>query len=362
MGTTCAQILQMTSSEWIAKITSMDDSQEDGQLRGIESYGRCYDERTDRFAASLARSRKGPSLHARRDFSDLMAALDDFTAKALVDSQPPGDELKKAYAGLYEKEFRYEFYQSYAQKASTSKHPKAAASTPASEPATTPKTAPGANATAAGAKAPKTPVSEMTLAKNQFGELLDAMPPDKLHEIHAAFGKVIELRPIASAPELAIYRYAIFVLSLPHRVLARRGTRLQPSRLLRRYFDRRVDCRGLELDSPRRIRPISKEFLGFRRRFRIGGEQAGDEGLEPRLVRGGNFSKLDAHPFGAHAAHGRAAAYLPSGTESRTVSTVPRGAGSSVEMKSPPTFRSLTRDTLCLTLSPCHATQMPFGV
>ena len=215
MGTTCAQILQMTSSEWIAKITSMDDSQEDGQLRGIESYGRCYDERTDRFAASLARSRKGPSLHARRDFSDLMAALDDFTAKALVDSQPPGDELKKAYAGLYEKEFRYEFYQSYAQKASTSKHPKAAASTPASEPATTPKTAPGANATAAGAKAPKTPVSEMTLAKNQFGELLDAMPPDKLHEIHAAFGKVIELRPIASAPELAIYRYAIFVLEPP---------------------------------------------------------------------------------------------------------------------------------------------------
>ena len=215
MGMTCAQILQITSSEWIAKITSMDDSQEDGQLRGIESYGKCYDERTDRLAASLARSRKGPSLHARRDFSDLMAALDDFTAKALVDSQPPGDEMKKAYAGLYEKEFRYEFYQSYERKDATSKHPKAAASAPAPEPATKPKTAPAANAAPAGAKPPKTPVSEMTLAKNQFGELLDAMPPDKLHEIHAAFGKVIELRPIASAPELAIYRYAIFVLEPP---------------------------------------------------------------------------------------------------------------------------------------------------
>ena len=215
MGMTCAQILRMTSSEWIAKITGMDDSWEDGQLRGIKSYGECYDERTDRLAASLARSRKGPSLHARRDFSDLMAALDDFTAKALVDSQPPGDELKKAYAALYEKAFRYEFYQSYEQKASASKHPKAAASAPAPEPATAPKTAPAANAPAAGAKKHAEPASEMTLAKNEFGELLDAMPPDKMHEIHAAFGKVIELRPIASAPELAIYRYAIFVLEPP---------------------------------------------------------------------------------------------------------------------------------------------------
>lgn len=217
MGMTCAQILQMTSSEWIAKITGVDDSQEDGQLRGIESYGKCYDERTDHLAASLARSRKGPSLHAQRDFSDLMAALDDFTTKALVDSQPPGDALKKAYAGLYEKAFRYEFYQGYELKASASRHRKEAVHAPAPppEPVAAPKALPAANVPAAGDKPPKTPVSEMTLAKNQFGELLDAMPPDNLHEIHAAFGKVIELRPIASAPELAIYRYAIFVLEPP---------------------------------------------------------------------------------------------------------------------------------------------------
>jgi hypothetical protein len=211
-GMTCAQVLQMTSSEWIEKIANMDDSQEDGQLRGIKSYGECYDERTDRLAASLARSRKGPSLHARHDFRDLMASLDDFTAKALVDSQPPGDTLKRAYAALYEKAFRYEFYQSYERKASASKHPKTAASAPTPERAPAAKTAPAANAPAASAKKHVEPVSEMTLAKNRFGELLDAMPPDKLHEIHAAFGKVIELRPIASAPELAIYRYAIFVL------------------------------------------------------------------------------------------------------------------------------------------------------
>jgi hypothetical protein len=212
MGMTCAQILEMTSSEWIAKIASMDDSQEDGRLRGIKSYGKCYDERTDRLAASLARSRRGPSIQARRDFSDLMAALDDFTATALVDTQPPGDALEKAYAALYEKAFRYEFYQGYERKAAASKHPKVAAHVPAPEPATTPRALPTASAPAVSAKKHAEPVSEMTLAKNQFGELLDAMPPDKLHEIHAAFGRVIELRPIASAPELAIYRYAIFVL------------------------------------------------------------------------------------------------------------------------------------------------------
>ena len=208
-GMTCAQILQMRSSEWIAKIASVDDSWADGQLRGIASYGKCYDERTDRLAASLARSRKGPSVHARRDFRDLMAALDDFTAKALTDSQPPPEALKKAYAALYEKEFRYEFYQGYELKASAAKHPKTTA--PAAKDPGMPKVAPAANPSAAGAKAAKTPVSEMTLAKNQFGELLDAMPPDKLREIHAAFGKVVEL-PIASDEELAIYRYAIFVL------------------------------------------------------------------------------------------------------------------------------------------------------
>jgi len=217
MGMTCAQILQLTSSEWIAKITGRDDSEEDGQLRGIKSYGKCYDERTERLGASLARSGKGPSARARRDLRDLMAALDDFTTKGLADSQPPGGALKTAYAALYEKQFPRDFYESYELKASASKHPKEAAPLPAPAAAPVPRAASAANPPASGAKAGKTPVSEVTLAKNQFGELLDALPPEKLHEMHAAFGKVVEL-PIASSDELAIYRYAIFVLEpSPHR-------------------------------------------------------------------------------------------------------------------------------------------------
>ena len=208
MGMTCTQILEMTSSEWIAKVTSAPDSPANAQLRGISTYGKCYDERTDRLAASLARSRKGPSARERNNFRDLVAALDEFTAKALLDSQPPGDATKKAYAALYEKVFRYELYQGYELKASAQKPPKEVA--PAPVPA--PKTASTASAPAADAKPAKEPVSEMTLAKNRFGELLDAMPPDKLHEIHAAFGKVVDIQPIASDHELAIYRYAIFVL------------------------------------------------------------------------------------------------------------------------------------------------------
>jgi hypothetical protein len=212
LGMTCTQVLQMTSSEWIAKVTSRDDSQVDGQLRGIAGYGKCYDERTDRLAASLARTRKGPPARARNSFRDLTAALDDFTAKALVDSEPPGDTLKKAYAGLYVKAFRYEFYEGYVPKPL----PPAHAAAPASEPAPEAKSAPAAaNAASSGAKPAAAPVSEMTRAKNRFGEFLDAMPPDKLHEIHAAFGKIVDVQPIASDHELEIYRYAIFVLEPP---------------------------------------------------------------------------------------------------------------------------------------------------
>jgi hypothetical protein len=208
MGMTCAQILEGTSSQWIAKVTSVSGPSEEVELNGIRTYGNCYDERTDRLASSLARSPKGPSARARRNFGDLLAALDDFTSKALADSQPPGNARKKAYAALYEKEFRYEFYQSYEAKASEPRH----ASAVAPNPAPAAKSPAPASAPPAGAEAPPAPVSEMARAKNRFGELLDELPPDKLHEIHAAFGKVVELQPIASAQELVIYRYAIFVL------------------------------------------------------------------------------------------------------------------------------------------------------
>ena len=52
----------------------------------------------------------------------------------------------------------------------------------------------------------------MTAAKNHFGELLDALPEDKMHELHAAFGDIVSRGEMSEATRLAAYRYAIFVL------------------------------------------------------------------------------------------------------------------------------------------------------
>lgn len=189
----CAQILQMSSSDWIAKAAAHGNSATDATLRAIAAYGRCYDARTDRLAAALARSRKGPSRTALADFREFDSALKDFTAKALATTDPPADALKSAYAALYEKQFRYAFYQSYEQKT----------------PKPQPPAAPAAPAATAQASADADP---LTKAKNHFGELLDALPDDKMHALHAAFGQVVGRHAVTNKTRLAVYRYAIFLL------------------------------------------------------------------------------------------------------------------------------------------------------
>lgn len=214
LGMTCAQILKMTSAEWIdyfgQKTQTAAPNGPSGISRATTAYGKCYDARTDTLAASVARSGKGPSKAARADFSDLEAALKDFTAKALVDAEPAADAQKRAYAALYEKQFRYEFYQAYEPK---SAKPTVAASKPAPS-AETPATQKN-SAQAASSKSPQAASSdtdEMTKAKNRFGELLGALPDEKLHELHAAFGAIFGLHEVDSATQLAVYRYAIFLL------------------------------------------------------------------------------------------------------------------------------------------------------
>lgn len=215
MGMTCAQILQMSSSDWIAKVTAMDDSFVDGQLRGIRVYGECYDQRTDRLAASLSRSGKGPLMGARADFRDFDAALKDFTAKALEAETltaplPPVAPVKTAYAALYEKQFRYAFYESYEERVAKPAAPAHSAKPASAEPPSNAAlTQPSAHASSAAAS---NDVDEMTRAKNRFGELLGALPEDKLHELHEAFGRILGLHETTSATQLAVYRYAIFVL------------------------------------------------------------------------------------------------------------------------------------------------------
>ena len=210
---TCPQILAISSSEYIARFTAIDDSYQDGQLRGIKRYGTCYDARTDALAASLGRSGKGPLMGARGDFRDFEAALKDFTTKALAiaqtNSQVPLEIRKGAYADLYEKQFRYMFYQEYETKPVKTTKPAATAPTP---PTGTPHTAPTPATPQEQARSNADPV---TMAKNRFGKLLEGLPDDKMHELHEAFGKVIGPFQISEATRLAAYRYAIFILEPP---------------------------------------------------------------------------------------------------------------------------------------------------
>ncbi|MGD1209939.1 MAG: hypothetical protein ABR973_01105 [Candidatus Acidiferrales bacterium] len=224
LGMTCGQILKMTSAEWILSfndkthLTALDNPT--GVLRAIAVYGKCYDARTDSLAAALARSAKGPNKAARADFAAFETALKDFAAKALADAAAPGDEQKKTYAALYEKQFRYEFYHEYEAKIPNAVRPSPAATKPSAPAATPPVRAdwppPADSARAAAAQEQaRSDADPMTMAKNHFGKLLDALPDDKMHELHKAFGEVVGPYSISEEMRLAVYRYAIFLLESP---------------------------------------------------------------------------------------------------------------------------------------------------
>ncbi len=213
LGMTCAEILKMTSTEWVAyfgqKMPAADTEKAAGVARATAAYGKCYDARTDALAASLAKSGKGPSKAARADFTGFEAALKNFSAKALADAQPAPDAQKRAYAALYEEQFRYGFYHGYEPKilpvGTIAKSMTSMGAPDAKRAAETPP------AKDSSQKAP-IETDEMGKAKNRFGELLGALPDAKLHELHAAFGEILGLHEVDDTTKLAVYRYAIFLL------------------------------------------------------------------------------------------------------------------------------------------------------
>jgi len=233
----CGQILAMSSTDYIAKTTAVNDPAQDGQLRGARKYGSCYDARTDALAAWLARSGKGPTKAGREEFASFEKDIQDFTEKALANAGVPGTEAnasfepgpprasKAAYASLYEKEFRYEFYREYVAK--TAKPVKAVASTAkptpttaGAKPASHAAGPSGASATGADSSLHAATAEEqarsdadpVTQAKNKFGKILEVLPDDQMHEIHRAFSEVIGRHSISEPMRLAVYRYAIYIL------------------------------------------------------------------------------------------------------------------------------------------------------
>jgi hypothetical protein len=185
LGLTCAQILQMTSEEWVKKFSAAKDATAPSTIQAIAAYGKCYDARTSRLAAALGKSGKGPLMGARGNFRDFEQALNDFSAKALAASDPPADAVKKACAALYEKQFRFEFYRQYEQKNFN-------------PPPLTPEES-----------------DAFTKSKNRFGELLGLLPEEKIHELHAAFGEIFAAGGVPDATKVAVYRYCIFLLESP---------------------------------------------------------------------------------------------------------------------------------------------------
>jgi len=222
LGMTCAQILTMSSTEWVHYVgekTHLDAANMPYDLlRGNAAYGRCYDARTDALAGTLARNGKGPSRAARADFAAFETALKGFAAKALADGAMPADDQKKSYAALYEKQFRYEFYQEYEARNAVRPSPAATkSSAPAAAPSAHPDSAPPADSarSAAAQEQARSDADPMTMAKNHFGKLLDALPDDKMHELHQAFGEVVGPYSISAEIRLTVYRYAVFLLESP---------------------------------------------------------------------------------------------------------------------------------------------------
>jgi hypothetical protein len=187
LGQTCTQILQMSSAGWVAnfeqKTVSAAADKTATTLRAIAAYGKCYEERTNRLAATLGKVGKGPLMGANGNFRAFQKALDDFTAKTLAATHKDPGTTPAAYAALYEKVFRYQFYQSYAQKDFLTR--------------------------------PLTPdeSDEMAKAKNRFGEVLGLLPDDTLHAVHTAFRQIFDPAPVTNLTKLGLYRYAIFLLA-----------------------------------------------------------------------------------------------------------------------------------------------------
>ena len=189
LGLRCRQILEMTSTQWVAhfhenfKSTKLNDanlSDSEKTLRAIAAYAKCYDARTTRLDEEARKRGGNKLLDASIQFRNLDQAIQAFSIKALSESEPPADEVKSAYAALYEKQFHYEFYRQLEQK------------TPA--PAATPEE-----------------LEQLGDAKNHFGELLDDLPPQKIKDLHAAFSRIFET-PVSDTTKLAVYRYSIFCL------------------------------------------------------------------------------------------------------------------------------------------------------
>ena len=192
LGLSCAQILQMSSTQWVShfnekfglKEKDANLSSSDKSLRAIAAYARCYDGRTTHLAEQARKNGGNSLLNASIQFRNFDQALQAFLEKALDATEPPADPVKAAYAGLYEKQFQYDFYREHQARKFTPPPP------------TTDE------------------LEQLGNAKTQLASLLDDLPPQKMKDLHAAFSHIFD-SPVTDQTKLAVYRLAIFCLEPP---------------------------------------------------------------------------------------------------------------------------------------------------
>jgi hypothetical protein len=115
MGKSCDQILSMSSSQWMDQYSASKGDSGNWIAQGLAVYGSCYDQRTAALQNSLNQKGTGPLMGGMGNLHDMQAALQNFTNLALQSVSGGGtyDQIRAAYAMLYQKQFPYLFFQEY---------------------------------------------------------------------------------------------------------------------------------------------------------------------------------------------------------------------------------------------------------
>jgi hypothetical protein len=180
----CNEVLKFPSLEFVKKYTQVHGQNTLETTNAIYQYSNCYDQALDSLRDKLNQQGSGPLMGATGQFRDFEMALNKFTTTAL-DLCSPEPSLKRvsdAYATLYQKQFRHQFYEHYLPKSHVS---------------------------------PANPQA-ISAAKAKVDSLINHLPPQQAPPVRAAFDAYYQaaVTGLALSP-LPVYQYAIMLMQSP---------------------------------------------------------------------------------------------------------------------------------------------------
>ena len=118
-GPDCQKILIQKATAWVNSYSAKLGGSTLDIRKAIGIYGNCFDQRTARLYQQLIKSGHSPLMGAVGNLRDLEQAVAAFTKEALAATAGGGsyDTLSSAYAFLYQKQFKYDFYKTYQAQA-----------------------------------------------------------------------------------------------------------------------------------------------------------------------------------------------------------------------------------------------------